>query len=246
MNEHLAELGRRLNVIDMAIAHAHAETDLERREHILQVVDRAYLAAHHEYDEAVEEDHCRPALRLLKGGPVATATGGMEWLHNRMKTRPQVGTAAALAAVTLTAAIVYAGMDHDGGHQTPAMPAPTSGVTLPPPGSAPSPTAPSSTQPAAPLVVPDAPSQRSLTPPTPSSSGPRQASGPITVSNTPPGPSATAGPPTTTLVATPTGSLSPTGNSATPIASSLPGGHCRGTHVPPIVRVSTCLVFTDR
>jgi hypothetical protein len=256
VSEQLDRLGRQLEAIDAAISAIRAEADPTRRALLLEVVDRASIAARTEYQEAVKGENERPYLRLIKGGAVIAAfTSGAEWLRNARRAHPQAAMGTVAAAMTLSTAIAYAGWHQGDASAAPAFQGPRVAAT-PSHGSALPSRTPSVPRPAKadPSGAPD--SSRSIPVPLP---GPG-AHGlmPTDAGALTPAPSAPPAPPAPTSAAgdppsapdglpgtTPPTASSPPSAAPPPPKTSRPSGLCLGLHLQPVVDVGTCLL-TDR
>jgi hypothetical protein len=239
VSEHLDRLGRQLDAIELAIAAAHAEPDPDRRAHIFAVADRATTAARNEYNDAVDADKRRAALRIIKGGAVAAAaTSGAEWVRTAWRNHHQAAGASALvAAASLAAVVVYAGIDNTGDPVPSAAPPTVTSApaglwpSLPPIGSTtPSPTPPSATSPTG------------ASTPVPASGHATSPEGPISAVSAP---SSTAATPQPTSRPSPTGpataSPGPTETAtAGPPPESPEDGVCLGLRLRPILDAGTC------
>lgn len=131
--EGFRRLGDRLDAIDQALQMARQETQPERREQLLELVDRAVTAARTEHQAVEQERNKRPLLRIIQGGAVAALIAGIGagmrnyWLQHRRATAAAAATAAAVAAA---AALVYLGPGTPGGRDDAEKPIPIPTVTV--------------------------------------------------------------------------------------------------------------------
>lgn len=241
MSEQLDRLGRQLDAIDLAIAEARAQTDPERRAHLLGVVSRASTAAREEYEAAVEEDRKRPALRIIKGGLSTTAApvaAGIAALAIRARKHPAATAAAgtALAATALGALLVLT-QDHTRDWTAPPPPSAAGQTpTTPSPGPPDTPTPPAAHSPV--RAVPATPPPYGTPPHSPASVPPVLRAAFLSLVPSGPRPSPATSPPASSV--TPPGSASMPPSSPPATTASSPSGLCLGLRVRPVLVVHAC------
>jgi hypothetical protein len=107
VTERLRTIGDQLAAIDQALQIARQETESDRREQLLDVVERAVDVARAEHQAAEEEEQRRPVFRVIQGGAVAALIaaigGGMRsyWQQHRS------ATVAAMATSTAAPMLLY-------------------------------------------------------------------------------------------------------------------------------------------
>lgn len=237
MSEQPDRLGRQLKAIALAIAEAQAETDPERRAHLLGVVSRASTAA---YEASVEEDRKRPALRIIKGGLSTTAApvaAGIAALAIRARKHPAATAAAGTAlAATALGALLFLTQDHTRDWTAPPPPSATGQTpTTPSPGPPDTPTPPPAHSPVGTAPATPPPSRA---PHSPASVPPVLRAAFLSLVPSGPRPSPATSPPASSV--TPPGGASMPPSSPPATTASSPSGLCLGVSLRSVLVVHVC------